>query len=92
MKQFRRSAEESQLPAECNRLSYNGGPRNTLNAPFEHEDEERVEYAVNNNSEECAPHSRARMTGTTQYRVRAKVEMRYHIAKQNDEHILSSVG
>ena len=92
VEQFCGAAEETQLPAESDGLGNDGGPGNTLNAPFEHEDEERVEYAIDDDGKERACHSHAWMASTTQYRVRTEVEMCHDIAKQDDVHVLASIG
>ena len=92
MEQFGGSAEESQLPAECDGLRDDGSPSYALNAPVEDKDEERVEQAVDDDGEEGAAHGHARMAGTSQYCIQPIVEMRHHVAKQDDEHVLASIG
>jgi len=92
MKQFCRTVEEPKLPAESDGLCNDGGPGNALNAPMEHEDKEGVEYAVDDDGEERTAHCRTRVAGTTQYGIRTIIQVRYHVAQQNDEHVLASVG
>ena len=92
MKEFSRAVEEPHLPTESDELGYNCCPGYSLNTPFKHEDKERVEYAVDDDGEESASHSRAWMTGTAQYSIQPEIQMCHHIAKQNDEHVFVGVG
>ena len=76
---------------ERHNLRQHRGDGRTLDAHAEAEDEERVEDSVDHHRRDRCRHRHMRMSRTAQRRVQTQVEMRHHIAQQDDEHVVVGI-
>ena len=91
MEQLALVAEELDLPHQRHQLRKDGGDGGTLYSPFEHEDEEGIQYHVHHHREDGGVHRLLGLARCSEQGIHAEIHVAYHIAQQDDDHILMGI-
>ena len=83
--------EEPHLPAQCQRLGSNGGQCRSADSPAQPPHKGDDQHNVAGHRKQRRIHGMARLSGGTQDSIHAKVHVRHHITRQDDDHELTGV-